>query len=94
LGVEGFAEELRHLVVEKQHMQDIPKGQRFDGWPILERLFAQRTSDKKTRDQLIERAVSEFGYSQWNWLVFLDLHHSTISRMLALTTEAAKIRTP
>ena len=83
LGVEGFAEGLRHLISEKQRIGEIPKGQRFAGPPTLERLFARRPSDKMVRDQLIEKAVSEFGYSQMELAIFLGLHYSTISRILA-----------
>jgi hypothetical protein len=64
LGLEGFAEGLRHLLAKKQQVREIPKGQPFAGRPTLEKLFARRTSDKTTRGQLIERAVSECGYSQ------------------------------
>jgi hypothetical protein len=81
LGVEVFAEGLRRLITEKQRIREIPKGQRFAGQPTLEKLFAQRTSDKTTRDQLIEKAVSECGYSEMELASFLDLHYSTISRI-------------
>ena len=93
LGVEGFAEGLRHLVTEKQQILEIPKGQRFVGRPSLEKLFAQRTADKTTRDQLIEKAVSELGYSQMELASFLDLHYSTISRILSIATRTAKVKT-
>ncbi len=56
--------------------------QRFVGRPSLEKLFAQRTADKTNRDQLIEKAVCELGYSQMELASFLDLHYSTISRIL------------
>jgi hypothetical protein len=72
LGVEGFAEGLRHLLTEKQEVREIPKGQRFAGRSALEKLFARRTSDKTTRDQLIEKAVVKFGYSQMELASFLD----------------------
>ena len=93
LGVEGFADGLRHLVTEKQQIREIPKGQRFVGRPSLEKLFAQRTADKTTRDQLIEKAVSELGYSQMELAGFLNLHYSTISRILATTIGIAKVKT-
>jgi hypothetical protein len=93
LGVEGFAEGLRHLVAEKQQIRGIPKGQRFAGRPTLEKLFAHRISDKTTRDQLIEKAVSEFGYSQMELASFLALHYSTISRILASATRTSKLKT-
>jgi putative transposase len=90
LGVEGFAEGLRHLVSEKQQIREIPTGQRFAGRPTLEKLFGQRSSGKSRRDQLIARAVSEFGYSQMEVASFLKLHYSTISRILASTPEQQK----
>jgi putative transposase len=82
-GVEGFAEGLRHLVTEKQQIREIPTGQRFAGRPTLKKLFGQRSPGKRRRDQLIAKAVSEFGYSQIELASFLNLHYSTISRMLA-----------
>jgi hypothetical protein len=51
LGVEGFAEGLRHLVVEKQQIREIPKGQRFVGRPSLEKLFSTRSPGKASRDR-------------------------------------------
>jgi putative transposase len=93
LGVEGFAEGLRHLVTEKQQIREIPAGQRFAGRPTLEKLFGQRSSGKSRRDQLIARAVSEFGYSQMEVASFLKLHYSTISRILAITTGTLKVKT-
>ena len=92
LGVEGFAEGLRHLITEKQQIREIPKGQRFAGRPTLEKLFAERSPGKRTRDQLIAKAVSEFDYSQMELASFLHLHYSTISRMLAFTTGTSKVK--
>jgi REP element-mobilizing transposase RayT len=84
LGVEGFAEGLRHLVTEKQQIQEIPKGQRLVGRPTLEKLFSQ-SRGKASRDRLIAKAVTQYGYSQKDLAIFLDLHYSTISRILAAT---------
>jgi hypothetical protein len=39
LGVEGFADGLRHLVTETQQIREILKGQRFVGRPNLGKLF-------------------------------------------------------
>jgi putative transposase len=93
LGVEGFAEGLRHLVTEKQEIREIPKGQRFVGRPTLEKLFAQRSTDKRSRDHLIAKAVTQYGYSQMQLASFLDLHYSTISRILATTDAMPKVKT-
>jgi putative transposase len=91
LGLEGFAEGLRHLVTDKQQIREIPKGQRFAGRPTLVKLFAQRSLGKRKRDQLIAKAVSNFGYSQMELASFLDLHYSTISRILAATTGTGRV---
>jgi hypothetical protein len=72
-----------HRDDSKQQIREIPKGQRFARRPTLEQLFGRKTSDKTTRDQLIDKAVSEFGYSQMELARFLNLHYSTISRILA-----------
>ena len=90
LGVEGFAEGLRHLVTEKQQIREIPKGQRFVGRPSLEKLFSQRNRSKKSRDRLIARAVTDYGYSQMDLASFLGLHYSTISRILTTTPTKSK----
>jgi putative transposase len=90
LGVEGFAEGLRHLVTEKQQLREIPKGQRFVGRPTMEKLFSQKSRSKTSRDRLIAKAVTEFGYSQIDLASFLGLHYSTISRLLAATNKQQK----
>ena len=92
LGVEGFADGLRHLVTEKQRTREIPKGQRFFGRPPLEKLFSQRRDDKISRDRLIAKAVTHYGYSQMELASFLGLHYSTISRIIG-EGETAKIKT-
>jgi REP-associated tyrosine transposase len=82
LGVEGFAEGLRHFLSEKQQIREIPKGQRFVGRPALEKLFSRRSMSKQSRGQLMTKAVGDYGYSQMALASFLNLHYSTISRML------------
>ena len=82
LGLEGFAEALRYFVTEKQQIREMPKGQRFAGRPTLEKLFSQRSVGKQSRDQLITKAVGDYGYSQVDLASFLNLHYSTISRIL------------
>jgi REP element-mobilizing transposase RayT len=90
LGVEGFAVGLRHLVTEKQQIREIPKGQRFVGRPTLEKLFFQKSRGKTSRDRLIAKAVTEYGYSQMDLASFLGLHYSTISRILAAADKQQK----
>jgi putative transposase len=88
LGVEGFSQGLRPLVTEKQQIREIPKGQRFVGRPTMQKLFSQKSRDKTSRNRLIAKAVTEYGYSQMELATFLRLHYSTISRILAATDKA------
>ena len=83
LGVEGFAEGLRPLVTKRQEVKEIPKGQRFVGRPSLKKLFSERSLGKTSRDPLIAQAIKDYGYSQMEVASFLDLHYSTISRIVA-----------
>ena len=62
------------------------------GRPTLEKLFGQRSAGKTRRDRLIAKAVSEFGYSQMELASFLNLHYSTISRILANTQGTANVK--
>jgi putative transposase len=93
LGVEGFAEGLRPLVREKQQVREIPKGQRFVGRPSLKRLFSEQSRGKASRDPLIAKAITDYGYSQMEVASFLGLHYSTISRIVADVEGTAKVKT-
>jgi putative transposase len=90
LGVEGFAEGLRPLVTKKQEVKEIPKGQRFVGRPSLKKLFSERSRGKTSRDPLIAKAIKDYGYSQMEVASFLDLHYSTISRIVAAVRDQQK----
>ena len=87
LGVEGFAEGLRHHVTGKRKIREIPKGQRYAGRPALAKLFQKRSRQKKSRDPLIAKAVTDFGYSQMELANHLDLHYSTISRIVTASVK-------
>ena len=90
LGVEGFAEGLRPLVTKRQEVKEIPKGRRFVGRPSLKNLFSERSGGKASRDPLIGKAITDYGYSQMEVASFLDLHYSTISRIVAEVGEQQK----
>jgi hypothetical protein len=53
----------------------------------LDKLFSQRSRGKTSRDQLITKAVTDYGYSQMELASFLGLHYSTISRILTATQQ-------
>ena len=89
LGAAGFAEAFRPHLADKQAIQEIPRGQRFAARPSLETLFAH-SRGKKSRDQIVAKAVTAHGYSQIELARFLNLHYSTISRILGENTNHQK----
>jgi REP-associated tyrosine transposase len=92
LGTEGFAEALTDHVTGKHTIKEIPKEQRLLGRPTLKRLFNQTGKQRTKRDQLIAAAVYQHGYSQIEVARHLDLHYSTISRLVK-NHKPAKVKT-
>ena len=92
LGTEGFAEALTDHVIGKNTVKEIPKEQRLLGRPTLKRLFNQTGKQRTKRDQLIADAVYQHGYSQIEVARHLDLHYSTISRLVK-NHKTAKVKT-
>ena len=92
LGTEGFAEALTDHVTGKNTVKEIPKEQRLLGRPTLKRLFNQTGKQRTKRDQLIADAVYQHGYSQIEVARHLDLHYSTISRLVK-NHKTAKVKT-
>ena len=92
LGTEGFAEALTDHVTGKNTVKEIPKEQRLLGRPTLKRLFNETGKQTTKRDQLIADAVYQHGYSQVEVARHLDLHYSTISRLIK-DRQTAKIKT-
>ena len=66
----------------KRTIREIPKGQRLMGRASLAKLFVGVEGDKAKRDRLIKEAVYKHGYSQMEVARHLQLHYSTISRLI------------
>ena len=92
LGTEGFAEALTDHVTGKNMVKEIPKEQRLLGRPTLKQLFNQTAKQKIKRDQLIADAVYHHGYTQVEVGQHLNLHYSTISRLIK-DYQTAKVKT-
>jgi REP element-mobilizing transposase RayT len=82
LGEEGFVEGLLPHVAEKRKMREIPRGQRYIGRPSLAVLFTETKGRRSIRDRQIVNAVEKHGYSQIEIANYLNLHYSTVSRLL------------
>ena len=82
LGEEGFAEALKGHVRGHEKIKEIPREQRLIGRPSLNQLFDPGGKVAAKRDRLIAKAVNDFGYSQVEVARHLNLHYSTLSRIL------------
>ncbi len=59
---------------------DIPRAERYAGWPALEELFADVSPrDQGVRNAGIPQAYLEHGYTKKEIGDFLGLHYTTIS---------------
>lgn len=84
LGSERFVEQLRLGLQEKRPLKEIPRQQRFADRPTLRQLFPVRFRANRTqRNETIRRAHVEHGYSLSDIGRVLDLHYSTISRLVS-----------
>lgn len=84
LGSDRFVEQLRPGLQEKRPMKEIPRQQRFADRPTLRQLFPVRFRANRTqRNETIRRAHVEHGYSLSDIGRVLDLHYSTISRLVS-----------
>ncbi|MFV1917730.1 MAG: hypothetical protein ACC618_04610 [Patescibacteria group bacterium] len=76
-------------------IKDIPKCQRYINRPSLKELLRESLlREKYMRDNLIRKAVEMHGYSQNEVANHLDLHYSTISRLMKEDVNTSKNKTP
>jgi hypothetical protein len=83
LDSEGYVESLRPYLSDVEKLDEIPRAQRLLNRPMLSILLAREAIlIKKIRDEKIRQAHIEFGYSMAEIGRFLDLHYSTVSRII------------
>jgi len=83
LGSERFVERLRPGLEDKHPFNEIPRQQRFAARPKLSHLFSARLrADPGRRHAVIRRANLDHGYSQSAIGRVLDVHCSTLSRIV------------
>lgn len=84
LGTEAFIAGIKELLCGKDGVVEIPRKQRYLTRPLLTDLFAPealRTKDERNR--LIHNANVDFGYSLKEISDALDLHYTTISKIIS-----------
>lgn len=83
LGDDDFVSTFSNLAKGVEEQKEIPRTQRFLKHPSLEKLFEQATGQgKMERDRIIREAVQHHGYSQKAVADHLQLHYSTVNRIL------------
>ena len=82
LGDEAFVRRARTRRPDR-NLKEIPRGQRYAGRPDIQALFAKAKSlTKMQRDLLIRRAHREHGYTLAAIGKALDLHYTTVSKVV------------
>ena len=83
LGSDAFKAKIIDRVWEKEEIKEIPRYNRYEGRLPLDILFQQQDyGDASVRDSLVSEAVIEYGYTLKEVGDYLNLHYSTISRIL------------
>ncbi|MBU1032557.1 MAG: transposase [Patescibacteria group bacterium] len=82
LGSDEFINKIQKFSKDKEKIKEIPIKERMVGRKSLEEIFKTADLDKKKRDLAIASARLNGGYSNSEIGRFLNLHNSTISRIV------------
>ena len=83
LGEEDFVQRLIGRVKSREKIKEIPRRQRYVTRPTLAGLLTEKVrANKRGRDGKIVEAVERYGYTQNEVADFLQMHYSTISRLV------------
>jgi putative transposase len=84
LGSEQFVERMQPLLEGKSDLKEIPRAQRLAHRPSLKALFPARVrEDKQTRDETIQRAYLEYGYTMAAIARQSEIHYSMVSKVIS-----------
>ena len=83
LGGEGFVKKLINCVKGREEIKEIPRLPRFIGRPCMKTLFNKKSGTNiQERNVKIVESVEKYSYNQKEVADYLELHYSTISRLL------------
>jgi len=84
LGEEEFGDKLVEHLKKHTDITEIPKSQRYVNRQKLDMIFTEKViRDKQKRDKKIADAVEKHLYSQREIAAHLNLHYTSISRILS-----------
>jgi hypothetical protein len=83
LGEDNFIGRFIDHVRGYKEIKEIPRGQRYLGRPSLRDLFSEKVIRSRViRNEMVGKAVGEWGYSQREVADYLGMHYSTLSRVM------------
>jgi hypothetical protein len=88
LGSERFTERIKPLLHDAARSKEVPRAERLLAKPTLEELFQGTEGDKTRRNECIHAAVRKHDYTLFELQDYLELHYSTISRIVRRVDEA------
>lgn len=89
LGDEKFIEEFKDILNGKQQIKEIPRKQRYIGRPTLKDLFGE-VKNKNARNRQIYTAHVKFGYTLKEIADCLQIHYTTVSKVIQRREEDEK----
>ncbi len=94
LGRADFVNKFKEFLKGKRNLKDIPKIQRFVDRPDLSELFTKRMiKTREKRDNIIIESVIRYGYDQAEVARYLNIHYSTVSKIIKRKRENSRIKT-
>jgi len=82
LGEEGFIDKFKDHLTDKEKIKEIPRAQRYVNRPTLSKLFSSGEKTVK-RNKHIYMAHINYGYSLKEIADHLDIHYTTVSKIIS-----------
>jgi REP element-mobilizing transposase RayT len=82
LGKENFTQRFKNLLSAREHIKEIPRHQRYVARPELEKLF-KATDKKDRRNKTVYAAHVNHGYKLSEIANHLQIHYTTVSKIVA-----------
>ena len=82
LGKEGFIEQFKGLLADKESIREIPRAQRYLGRPALSAIFAGK--DKRKLKMMMYQANVKHGYTLKEIAEYLGIHYTTVSKAVSM----------
>ena len=86
LGEADFVDAHKDLLHDKKAVKGLPRSKRYVNRPRLSRLFG-KSGNKTQRDQAIQRAYLQHGYTMKSIADHSGIHYTTVSRVIKAQEE-------